>query len=255
MHTWLSIHAWQFEKLMVLDGSVRDDHAARIRLSVTRFDNVIYANEHQLSSPPPLTDNGLRGVAWSLLSESTVSLGSWIVIAHPDEFYLQRFSDLATKAEADNANVLNMNILYALPNTEDRHHLNTDLRGSISTFNILHIVRYCKSNYSFQESRMYKYDDTEIRWGTSHAHTVPDSFPARRDAGWTGWYVHYKIHNFDEDALASDGKLVHSSWSHVESGSDIYSNLVGNNAKLCTVMADELCSSEGFEPPCKMPVP
>ena len=254
MHTWLAVHAWQFEKLVVLDGTADIAHASRVESAAKLYDNVIYANEHQLSIPKPITDNSLRGVAWSLLPNATEALGSWIVVAHPDEFYLQRFSDLALKAEAEGANALTMRILYALPYSLDKVHLEKGVRASYQHFNILNSVRYCVSDYVFLEHRMYKYESQDIQWGTRHSFTFPEYFPDLREAGWPGWYIHYKLHNFDEDAVASDGTVAHSTWSHIGSSSDIYAGLDGDHAKLCTAMVHELCTHGGLDPPCRMHV-
>ena len=254
MHTWLAVHAWQFEKLVILDGTTNVEHASRIEAAASLFDNVIYANEQQLSPPPPKTDNGLRGVAWSLLPNQSQALGSWIVVAHPDEFYLQRFSDLASRAEAEDANLITMKVLYALPYVKDQLHLEKGVKAAYQNFNILHRVRYCVSDYLFLENRMYKYDSENIRWGTRHGYTLPEDFPNLRKANWSGWYVHYKLHNFDDNSLSSDGKLVHSSWSNIGSSSDLYSNLDEKHAKLCAAMANELCSPGGLDPPCTMPI-
>ena len=250
MHTWLAVHAWQFESLVVLDGTVSTDLASRIEAATMNYDNVIYAHEKDLEVHRPITDNTLRGVAWSLFPNATDLLGAWIVVAHPDEFYLQRFSDLAHKAEGDGANALSMKILYALPFIKDRHHLEEGVRAAYQRFNILYRVRYCTSDYEFWENRMYKFDSLDIHWGNRHSYTWPEHFPGLKRAAWSGWYVHYKVHNFDDDAVASDGRLAHSSWSDIGSSSNIYSSLDDDHAKECAEMVSEVCTS--VEPPCRM---
>lgn len=252
MHTWLAVHAWQFETLVVLDGTIDGHYASRIESQANLYDNVVYANERQLSLPDPITDNTLRGVAWSLLPNVSEVLGSWVVVAHPDEFYLQRFSDLATKAEAEGANAVSMKVFYALPYADDRAHLEEGVQASHKHFNILHRVRFCLSDYNFLESRMYKYESEDIRWGNRHSLTRPEHFPGLREADWTGWYVHYKVHNFDEDAVASNGKYTHSTWSELGSSSNIYASIDSDHAVLCSTMVDDVCTSSKLDPPCRM---
>ncbi len=252
MHTWLAVHAWQFEKLVILDGTTDADYSSRVESQAKLYENVVYANERKLSVPMPVTDNTLRGLAWSLMPNASEALGHWIVVAHPDEFYLQRFSDLANQAEAQGANALSMNILYALPYANDRLHLEDGVQAAYQDFNILYRVRYCLSDYSFLENRMYKYESQDILWGNRHALTRPEHFPAMREANFTGWYVHYKLHNFDVGAVTSNGKVAHSTWSHIGSSADIYESLDDVHAKLCSTMVGELCRS--VEPPCRMQI-
>ena len=253
MQTWLAAHAWQFENLAVLDGTVDADLALRIQTATMLYDNVIYTHERNLTIQRPVTDNALRGAAWSLFPNATDLLGAWIVVAHPDEFYLQRFSDLASKAEAEGANALSMKTLYASPYFKDKMHLEEGIQAGMQSFNILYRVRYCVSDLFYPEDRMYKYETHDIQWGERPSYTLPEHFSGLKKAAWSGWYLHYKIHNFDHDAVASDGRLAHSSWSHTSSWgriSNMYTQLEESPAQLCAVMVHDVCAS--VDPPCRM---
>lgn len=253
MQTWLAAHAWQFQNLAVLDGTVDADLALRIQTATMLYDNVIYTHERNLTIQRPVTDNALRGAAWSLFPNATDLLGAWIVVAHPDEFSLQRFSDLASTAEAEGANALSMKTLYASPYLKDKMHLEEGIQAGMQSFNILYRVRYCVSDLFYPEDRMYKYETHDIQWGERPSYTLPEHFSGLKKAAWSGWYLHYKIHNFDHDAVASDGRLAHSSWSHTSSWgrvSNMYTQLEESPAQLCTVMVHDVCAS--VDPPCRM---
>ena len=91
MHTWLATHAWQFEKLVILDGT-SESHSQFVEAAASMYDNVIYVNEKDVELPERITDNSLRGVAWSLLPNHEDMIGSWVVVAHPDEFFIVPFA-------------------------------------------------------------------------------------------------------------------------------------------------------------------
>ena len=240
LHTWLALHAWQFEKLVILDGTP-DSHSIYVRKAAELYDNIIYASERDMGIPSLVTDNSLRGVAWSLIPNKEDLLGSWVVVAHPDEFYLQRFADVAARADAEGFNAVLFSTLYALPYSQDAQHLEIGIRHGFAHFNILDRVRYCQSDYYWAENRMHKYDSSQQLWGTAHYLTVPEHFPGRNDANWRGWYIHYKLHNFDADAVASDGTLIHSRWSSI-GNSDIYGILGEHPAELCANIMHDLCT-------------
>ena len=262
MRTWLSIHVWQFEKLVILDGTIDDEKASRIRSASSMYHNVIYANERELTMPTEITDNTLRGLAWSLLPNPGEMLNSWVVIAHPDEFYLQRFADMALKAEAEGANAVLMSVLFALPHVKDGQRLRKAVQRTYSHFNILHSVLHCVSDYTYLENRMYKYESEDIKWGTRHSCTFPEHFNDR-PATFNGFYIHYKLHNFDRDAIAADGQFTHSAWSRINDGVTVtswsrsehtedFANLPEFEAELCSDTVIKRCNSENFDPACKM---
>ena len=246
MHTWLATHAWEFEKLVILDGT-SESHSQFVEAAASMYDNVIYANEKDVEMPERITDNSLRGVAWSLLPNHEDMIGSWVVVAHPDEFFIVPFAELAAKADAEDYNAILFVTLYALPYSQDKQHLEDGISAGSSHFDILDSVRYCQSDYSWLEHRMHKYDSPHQRWGDTHALTRPQHFPHVKEAPWRGWYIHYKLHNFDSDALSSDGTFVHSRWATL-GHSDRYEELDEHPSVLCSNMVHDLCNWPPEEP-------
>ena len=156
-----------------------------------------------------------------------------------------------------------MSIMYALPHKKDNVRLAEAVAQSYSNFNIMHSVQYCVSGYAHLEKRMYKYESHDIQWGTRHSLTFPEHFNTERSARFSGWYVHYKLHNFDQDAVAENGQFTNSVWSRINDGvidpswahdkqTEVFANLPEFDAELCSDMVMKLCTSEGCDPPCKM---
>ena len=112
IRAWLEIHVSEFEKVVILDGSTSATASQYIGKIAQAYPNVLYVHEGSVKITGKKTDNGLRGIAWSFLNVSEV-LGSWVVIVHPDEFYPQRFADVAIAADSLKANAVAFNIWYA----------------------------------------------------------------------------------------------------------------------------------------------
>ena len=143
MKTWLYHYANQFEKLVILDGSKSSKAKAAIHAATKPFSNVIYSHEsaHRGAGLVNKSDNGLRYIAFELLNKTKV-LGNWVIIAHCDEFYLQRFDDLVQYAETLNCNCFKMGIIYGMPYWEDRIHLENEKKKGFENFDITKAIRY-----------------------------------------------------------------------------------------------------------------
>ena len=240
MQTWLAIHVWQFERLVILDGTRDEKQSELIQTAASTYENVVYANERDVEMPAQSTDNSLRGLAWSMIANE-INIGSWVVVVHPDEFYLHKFADLAAKADAEGFNGISFVTLYAMPYSKDAEHLEIGIREGVADFNILDRVRYCQSDWTWLEQRMHKYDNVHQHWGTAHAYTRPEHFPDPREAHWRGWYIHYKVHNFDADALATDGWFSKSLWATLGTP-NMYEPLDNHPSERCADMVHDLCN-------------
>jgi hypothetical protein len=218
--TWLAVHAYQFSRLAILDGTSKTKHRNFIASVVRQYPNIIYLNENDLNQTDPKfiqlshkTDNGLRNIAWSLLNLSDV-LNHWVVIAHPDEFYPVQFCDLARNFESQGANAGGFTISLALPIIEDKMLLNNSINNGPKSFNIMKQISYCDADYSYLEHRMFKYNDINIRWGMDkHGWVLPEYFPKMKFSKNNGHYIHYKVHNFDVDSIdPATGQFTYSTW-------------------------------------------
>ena len=89
---WLRRHAALYTKLVVIDGANDAVHATTRRLCAA------YGNVVLLRQPKEMnvTDQSVRWLAMSVLGDP---IGSWIHLAHPDEFYLIDPRQVAAHAE------------------------------------------------------------------------------------------------------------------------------------------------------------
>jgi len=260
MSTWLKYYASAFCQLAVLDGSVSLLQREIIKNATLKYSNVIYAHESKFGNITHKTDNGLRGIAFSLLDQENV-IGKWVVIAHPDEFYPQNFFELAEKADNRNSNVIWFKVWYAVPYIDDKPRLEEGINLGPKTFNILQRVRYCFPTqlYKHVEGRMYKHISKEVKWGTMHRHVIPEHFPSKKDAAFQGHYVHYKIHSFaTKDIDEKTGVFINSVWAKINSHelrnltSDkkigLYSFLKSGDGVTCSSIINKFCSSSPHIP-------
>jgi hypothetical protein len=260
MTTWLKNYASAFRQLAVLDGTMSLSQREIVKASTLFYPNVIYAHESQFGNITHKTDNGLRGIAFSMLDQEKV-IGMWVVIAHPDEFYPQTFLDLAKKADEKKFNVIPFKVWYAVPYIDDKARLEEGICLGPKTFNILQRVRYCFPTqlYKHVEARMYKHISKDVKWGTIHQHVIPETFPGKKDATFQGHYVHYKIHSFaTKDIDEKTGVFTNSIWAKINTHelrnltSDkkigLYSFLKSGDGVTCASLVKKFCCSKPFIP-------
>ena len=251
IQTWLNTHAGEFEQLVILDGTELEFHQEKIKSWASKFANVKYQHERDFKFDIRLkhkTDNNLRSLVFSMLDQEHI-LNQWIVIAHADEFFSQKFSDLAKLADNEGANVINFVPWYTAPYITDSNYLEEGIKNGYENFNITKYVRYTVLDYYIHEYRMFKYINKDIKWGSSHSITIPEFFPRKKDASFLPRYIHYKIKNFDVDSIANDGTFITSVWSGIPSneikytnGSKIYSLIAPNKGQLLAILIRNYCS-------------
>lgn len=256
IQTWLHYYAPVFHQLALLDGTVNISHRKMIKNATLQYPNVIYAHESQfLNVSYKKTDNGLRGIAFSLLDQENV-IGKWVVIAHPDEFYPQSFLKLSIEADKKNSNIIGFKVWYAVPYFDDSATLEDGIEHGPKVFNILQRVRYCfsPSAYRFSEIRMYKHISKEIKWGSMHKSTIPQYFPGKKGASFQGYYVHYKVHSFEPNEInEKTGEFSNSVWSGIPKNElrniatngkvGIYSILKSGEGHQCSTIVIDFCTS------------
>ena len=225
---WLRRHAALYTKLVVVDGANDAVHATTRRLCAA------YGNVVLLRQPKEMnvTDQSVRWLAMSVLGDP---IGSWIHLAHPDEFYLIDPRQVAAHAEwADPlANVILWRPEWAVPTEEVWQWLTSreasyfDLRdsdggrwmanGSHQTssssreFHIMDQVRHVDGNYRMCEERMFRWCQGCKYLPESHHVVTPAHFPNKRPFGPMAanyqacirqelnapWYIHFKVHRFE----------------------------------------------------------
>lgn len=261
LHTWLKLYAHEFDELVILDGSILSEHTRIMRTAVSNYTNIKYIHESEvvpaLSSSSSRTDNSLRGIAWTYLDQSSV-LGSWVVLAHADEFHLHDFRQLAALADRQRANLIKFKQFYASPHVLDKKYLEDGMKDGAQRFNIIKRTRYCAAQ-TYVEDRMFKYQ-SGMRWGSKHRLCIPERFPLKRPAYFQLKYLHFKIHNFDRDALSSTGLFTHSAWSDIPQNMirsernksvDMYSVFgPGDEGSRCKQQILDYCSSDTLQLKC-----
>ena len=228
--------------------------AMKILDIVSKFENVIYSHESNFPGlvSAPKTDNTMRSLAFSMLNQQEV-LGHWVVIAHPDEFYVETFSDIGRRADLEFANIVQFEIWYAVPYFADHENLEAGIRLGPQSFNILSRVKYCVPSYYFTEERMFKYTSNNVRWGTASNLVTPEYFPNRKDFSKHPKYIHYKIHNFDKGVIGDDGQFHDSMWSIIpqnemktKAHGTMYSLLDDGEGVRCSDLVESYCDAPGI---------
>ena len=211
IHSWLQRHVAMLELLAVLDGSPPGSRDARwTEHHCSLYSNVHYRLEQSENLTSP-TDQTARDSATSILRRMGVALdGRWIFLAHPDEFFVQDLRELIVSMAARDprATVVLFDILYAMPTPEERDSINRTSRDDATDFSIVDHLTHCDALFPFREPRLFRWTPG-TRWGTRHGLTTPQvhpghrPWPTARDAALrhTPFYVHFKVHDFDVDAV------------------------------------------------------
>ena len=151
---WLQRHAPLFELLAILDGSPPGSMAANwTRTNCAQYSNCRYLLEAD-AKLPVVTDQSTRSACTQLLQRE---LGQsidhrWLLLAHPDEFYLQDVRKIVTWLEqtSPKVNAVSMRVVYAMP-TPDEHEAITahsESEDGIKAFEIINRVTHADANYS-----------------------------------------------------------------------------------------------------------
>jgi len=266
--TWLEHHAALFVKLAILDGTADVSGRGMVEAACRKYENVIYAHESRFADDARVmkkSDNSLRSVAMDLLTERDVRT-KWVVVAHPDEFYLQSLADLAVAADRSGATYIKFKQLLAMPHSSRKTELADAIQRGPEGFDIVRQITKCVvTGNRVEEDRMFKYL-AGVKFGWRHGLTIPERFPGKKEFATKGLYVHYKIHNFDSGAIARHGGFTNSAWSRLYktsvpvNTSDITSlfgfydkrtDVWRRVALTCARMAEDACSHVHSSVSCK----
>ena len=225
---WLLRHAALYSKLVIIDGANDAVHNVTRRICAP-YGNVILIRQPALTN---VTDQSVRWLAMSALGDP---VGSWIHLAHPDEFYLIDPRQVVAHVEwADPlANVINWRPEWAVPTADvwnrltnhtasyfnirdgdGRHWYTNGTRHTSSSsreFHIMQELRHVDGNYRMCEERMFRWCQG-CKWlPERHGIVTPALFPNKRPFGPMGesyqgciklefnapWYIHFKVHRFE----------------------------------------------------------
>jgi hypothetical protein len=179
-------HAALFEKIAVVDGSDGDE----TRKCCERFENVLYSTD----PAPPITDQTLRATGWAML-EGYVRRGDWIMLCHPDEFYIHDPREfLGVRAP-----VIRWAALHVLPHTSEKEAwARGDADGDVTR--IFHHYWWKDNGRTTLDNRMFRitsppeWDMVDPRPSTS---AIPRNYQSLKSWRRHPAYLHYKIQHLD----------------------------------------------------------
>jgi hypothetical protein len=183
--SWLRRHAPIFELLAVLDSSPPGSVAAnQARSSCAAHANCRHQLERETAIASRVTDQTAREACTRLLvrelGASSLS-GRWILIAHPDEVYVQDPRELVEQLmrRSPRVNAVSLSVVYAMPTPSEREAVQRALSRAAdgrSTFEIIECVHHADGAYHFHEQRLFRWEPG-TRWGTRHGLTLPQVHP------------------------------------------------------------------------------
>jgi hypothetical protein len=183
---WMARHAALFDKLAVVDGS-DDDTTKKI---CEGLGNVL----HRRDPAPPITDQTLRAAGWALM-DGIARRGDWIMLCHPDEFYIH---DPRTFLGVRSP-VIRWAALHVLPHTSERDAWAHDDSGADVTRLFRHY--WWKDNGTATlENRMFRigsppeWDMEDPRPSSS---VLPSNYQSLKPWRRQPAYLHYKIQQLD----------------------------------------------------------
>ena len=211
---WLHRHATLFVKLVVVDRAFGADHA------LTRSLCAAYVNTFVIQQKED--DPGDRGQAVRMLAMQVLGnpVGSWILLVHPDEWYLMDPRQVAEHVEAidPRANVVVWQPEWMMPTREEWYRITRDPEkfyvssegrqwsptggkphtpsAASAEFHVLNELRTADGNYRMCEERLFRWCQG-CEWvpasrfpnGSSTASTIgmtPLTFPKKRTFGPMG---------------------------------------------------------------------
>jgi hypothetical protein len=207
---WFSLFSHQFDKIFVLDGSLQfRDESKRVFL---KFD-VDYSHDSDFLFHKK-TDHSLRKVVFdkikSFISHDRIAnplLEYWVVLCHPDEFFVEKFSDLIMKASQNNQDLIIFNALHNMPHRNDMKQflLSNDYKD-LNYF--IH-----KKNCAFRENRIFKFSP-ELQYTHNHSLVIPHGLNRKNSNLFFGNYLHYKVPLLDVRLFDANSMISNiSQWS------------------------------------------
>ena len=204
LEDWMKKHREWFDDLFVLDGSINERQESK--QIIERY-NSKYFHDSEFKFKQK-TDHTLRGVLFEKI-KTIIQPGYdyWIVIAHPDEFYIQPLNIVINKAYTVKTNLIVYNVLHNFPHvSEKEEYLRT---RDYKTFK--HFVHNYKD--SKKESRIFKYNPN-LYYGKQHSLVTPFNLDKKNSDKFHPAYFHYKLYNLD--LFSKKGETMNSVWSSVK---------------------------------------
>ena len=120
LEDWLIKHRSWFDKLYVLDGSI--DNQITSKSILNKYD-VEYYHDSDFEFTKK-TDHTLRGVLFEkikiYIDECCIHDDFWIVLAHPDEFYINHFKHSIDVSIKNKSNLIIYNVLHNFPHITEK---------------------------------------------------------------------------------------------------------------------------------------
>ena len=210
---WLNKHSNLFEKIAVVDGSTTD----YTKNLTKKFSNVIYCRDPDSH----ITDQTLRHEGWQHL-KPFISLGDWIFLCHPDEFYVHDPQTIKNNLETEKAELSVWLPLVVLPHPEEASaRIKSKDKDATSIFK--HFWWKAGQSPHF-EHRMWKYIKEPI-WNleikTPSCGVIPQNCWKQKLSTGIPIYLHYRCYNLDLNIYnPNDGSYKKSTFNQGKSDAD-----------------------------------
>jgi hypothetical protein len=210
---WLNKHSNLFEKIAVVDGSTTD----YTKNLTKKFSNIIYCRDPDSH----ITDQTLRHEGWQHL-KPFISLGDWIFLCHPDEFYVHDPRAVLNFLNNSNADLCAWLPLVVLPHPDEASTwIKSKDKDATSIFK--HFW-WSAGQRPHVEDRMWKYVkepfwNLEIR--TPGCRVIPHNYFEQIVSNIVPIYLHYRCYNLDIASYnQNDGSYKKSTFNQGKSDTD-----------------------------------
>lgn len=208
---WLNKYRSWFNELFVLDGSTfNNEYIKDILLKY----NTKYYNEKEFNLKV-FNDQSLRGCIYNEI-QKYISKNEdnytdyWIVIAHPDEFYLEDFDFIISKAYNINSELIIFKALHNLPHISEKNDY--IISNSYKVFN--HFIHNGINTY--KENRIFKYNKN-LEYLNDKKGVIPYNVNNNNSKIFFPNYLHYKILSINLNNYDIKGTIKKSRWSSLYS--------------------------------------
>ena len=210
LEDWLKTYRNSFDELYVLDGST--EYKKKSKEILLKY-NTKYFHDSEFNFEKK-TDHILRGVIYSKIKEkinrdNLHNTDYWIVLAHPDEFYIELLKYVISKAQSVNSSLIIYNSLYNLPHISEK-----ELYIKNKSYKIFRHF-YHNGKNTFKENRIFKYNK-ELYYSDSHGLVIPHKLDRNNSKFFFANMLHYKV--YDLDITKYKGRSsIYSCWSTLSS--------------------------------------
>jgi hypothetical protein len=186
LERWFERHSHLFEAIAVVDGS-DDDNTEQL---CSKIPHVL----HRRDPAPPLTDQTLRAAGWEMIA-SSVSHGDWVMLCHPDEFYIHDPRCFLRVRQP----LIKWSALHVLPHPSEREAWEMgEADGDVTK--LFHHYWWREDGSATVEIRMFRVD-IEPDWDLSDRQpstfVIPKNYLGRKAYRKLPAYLHYKIQYLD----------------------------------------------------------